>query len=150
MELGRIAGRLWAALRAKSRTLASPARPAAAKSPARLDPRQVAEWKRRIEEAGVAPEWAARLAPSLAESQRELGRGTSAALIRGAALAMAVQMETQAEVERNLRDVREVERLLGAFTGELAKLDEVLEVLSAYAQRMRPQKPTGTPPRMLH
>ena len=32
-----------------------------------------------------------------------------------------------------------VERLLGAFSGELEKLDEVLEVLAAYAQRMRAQ-----------
>jgi len=116
----------------------------------RPDPQQVEEWERRIETAGVSREWAVRLAPSLADSQRELGRGTSPALIRGAALAMALQAETQAQVERNLRDVREVERLLGAFTGELEKLDEVLEVLSAYAQRMRPQKPAGPPRRMLH
>ena len=72
------------------------------------------------------------------------------ALIRGAVLAMAAQSENQAHVERNLRDVREVERLLGAFTGELEKLDEVLEVLSAYAQRMRPQKPPGSNRRLLH
>ena len=117
---------------------------------ARLDPRQVVEWERRIEAAGVARDWAVRLAPSLVESQRELGRGSSPALIRGAALAMAIQAENQALVERNLRDVREVERLLGAFTGELEKLDEVLEVLSAYAQRMRPQKAAGPPRRMLH
>ena len=149
MDLGEFGRRLWTDLRIRLRRGQPASRPSASRV-ARPDPRQTAEWTRRIEEAGIAPEWAARLAPSLAESQRELGRGTSPALIRGAALAMAVQLETQAEVERNLRDVREVERLLGAFTGELAKLDEVLEVLSAYAQRMRPQKPTGTPPRMLH
>ena len=120
------------------------------KEQVRFDPRPVEEWERRIEAAGVSREWAVRLAPGLAESQRELGRGSSPALIRGAALAMAIQAENQAQVERNLRDVREVERLLGAFNGELEKLDEVLEVLSAYAQRMRPQKPAGPPRRMLH
>lgn len=115
-----------------------------------IDPRGQAEWEVRLQAAGVAKEWAPRLAASLAESQRELGRGSSAALLRGAALAMAIQAETQAQVERNQRDVREVERLLGAFTGELEKLDEVLEVLSAYAQRMRPQKPGSNPRRILH
>ena len=55
----------------------------------------------------------------------------------------------EARVERSLRDVREVERLLGAFSGELEKLDEVLEVLAAYAQRMRPQ-PAKRERRTLH
>ncbi len=142
MEFRSIWRRLW-----KGKANCAPER----KEPVRLDPRQLGEWERRIEAAGVAREWAVRLAPSLAESQRELGRSTAPALIRGAALAMAVQAETQIQVDRNLRDVREVERLLGAFTGELEKLDEVLEVLSAYAQRMRPQNPVGSPPRrMLH
>ena len=116
----------------------------------KLDPSQLGEWEARIAAAGVSREWAARLAPGLAASQQELGRGSSSALIRGAALAVALQAESQAQAERNLRDVREVERLLGAFSGELEKLDEVLEVLAAYAQRMRPQAPTGTPRRTLH
>lgn len=120
------------------------------KAPRRLDPKRVEDWEARIVAAGIAEEWAARLAPRLAESQRELGHGTAPALIRGAALALAMQAESQAHVERSLRDVREVERLLGAFTGELAKLDEVLEVLAAYAQRMRPQKPNGSSGRLLH
>ncbi len=115
-----------------------------------VDPRGEAEWEARLQSAGIAKEWTARLAASLAESQRELGHGSSAALIRGAALAMAIQAESRVQVERNLRDVREVERLLGAFTGELEKLDEVLEVLSAYAQRMRPQKPGANTRRILH
>ncbi|MBY0397887.1 MAG: hypothetical protein K2X91_15650 [Thermoleophilia bacterium] len=121
-----------------------------AKRPSPLDPKRVEDWEARIVAAGIAPEWAARLAPRLAESQRELGRGSAQALIRGAAHAMALQGENQTQVERSLRDVREVERLLGAFTGELAKLDEVLEVLAAYAQRMRPQKPNGSNGHLLH
>ena len=91
-----------------------------------------------------------RLSGSLEPAGAELGRGTAPALIRGAALAMAIHSEGQGHVERSLRDVREVERLLGAFSGELAKLDEVLEVLSAYAQRMRPQKPNGSNGHLLH
>ncbi|MEZ4330383.1 MAG: hypothetical protein R3F35_01410 [Myxococcota bacterium] len=116
----------------------------------RSDPKRIEDWEARIEAAGIDADWATRLAPRLAESQPALGRGSSSALIRGAALALALQSETQAHVERSLKDVREVERLLGAFTGELAKLDEVLEVLAAYAQRMRPQKPNGSSGRLLH
>lgn len=121
-----------------------------ARKPARVAPQQLADWEARIAAAGVAPEWATKLAPALAASQQEIGRDSATALIRGAALAVALQAESQAQVERSLRDVREVERLLGAFSGELEKLDEVLEVLAAYAQRMRPQAPAGSPRRTLH
>ena len=34
-------------------------------------------------------------------------------------------------------DLRELERLMGAFAGELAKLEEVLDVLNAHVERMR-------------
>lgn len=122
----------------------------AVKSSGTVEPKRLEEWEARLRAAGLSEESAARLAPRLAESQRELGRGSAPALIRGAALALAVQGESQAQAERSLRDVREVERLLGAFTGELAKLDEVLEVLAAYAQRMRPQKPNGSNGHLLH
>jgi hypothetical protein len=97
----------------------------------------------------VNSDWAIRLAPVLREQFSELGEGSAAGLIRGAVLASEVQAEVQAYVDRNMRDVREVERLLGAFSGELEKLDEVLEVLSAYAQRMRTQ-PVKPARGMLH
>jgi hypothetical protein len=82
-------------------------------------------------------------------AQRKLGSGSASALILGATLTLGAQAEQQASVDRNLREVKEVERLLGAFSGELEKLDEVLEVLAAYAQRMR-TKPTKTERRVLH
>jgi hypothetical protein len=122
----------------------------AAREPVRPDPRQPEEWAARLAAAGVARDLAARLVPDLVAAQRELGRGSASALIRGAVLAATLQAESQAQVERSLRDVREVERLLGAFSGELEKLDEVLEVLAAYAQRMRPQTPVGPSRRTLH
>lgn len=125
-------------------------RVSAPEEPAQADPRSAQEWAGRISAAGVAPELAARLAPALAAVRKELGPGSAPALIRGAALAVALQADSHARAERSLRDVREVERLLGAFSGELEKLDEVLEVLAAYAQRMRPQTPPGASRRMLH
>jgi hypothetical protein len=112
----------------------------------RFEPIGQEEWEARLIESGVSSEWAPLIAGRLADSHANLGRGSSVALIEGAILAVEVQAAAHADVERNMKDVREVERLLGAFSGELEKLDEVLEVLAAYAQRMR-AKPAAKPPR---
>ena len=109
----------------------APARPAA--------PRSIEEWEHQLVADGVSADWAPRIAERLEPIQRELGLEASPALRRAAVTVFEAQAEMHAYVERNLRDVREVERLLGAFSGELEKLDEVLEVLAAYAQRMRAQ-----------
>jgi hypothetical protein len=113
------------------------------------EPATFEEWETRLIEQGVSQELAARLADRLGLAHRQFGRGSAASLIRGAALAMEMQSRETAKVRRSARDVREVERLLGAFSGELEKLDEVLEVLSAYAQRMR-AKPSKSSRRTLH
>ncbi|HEB89456.1 MAG TPA: hypothetical protein ENI85_07795 [Deltaproteobacteria bacterium] len=115
----------------------------------RREPRSRDEWEARLIERGVSSDSAARVSERLLAASRELGRGSAASLMRGAVLAFEAQADLQEDVERNLRDVREVERLLGAFTGELEKLDEVLEVLAAYAQRMR-TRPARSPRRVLH
>lgn len=115
------------------------------------EPRDRIEWEARLAEEGVEKEWVERLALRLDSLHAELGPGSSEALIRAAAATASEQVEAQAEVERNMRDVKEVERLLGAFSGELEKLDEVLEVLSAYAQRMRtPPSRVRKPRHTLH
>jgi hypothetical protein len=115
----------------------------------RPEPRTTEDWEARLVEAGVPDESAPEIAAQLAPAYVDLGRGSAAALLLGATLTVEVQACERADVERSMRDVREVERLLGAFSGELEKLDEVLEVLAAYAQRMRnkPSRPTG---RTLH
>jgi len=102
-----------------------------------------------LNDEGVSAEWASPLARRLEPLHNEFGQGSAATLIRAAAAAVDVQSEVRAYVDRNMRDVREVERLLGAFSGELEKLDEVLEVLAAYAQRMR-NKPVKKPRHTLH
>ena len=109
------------------------------------EPRTVEDWEARLVECGMSNDSASLLAEQLVPAHAELGRGSAEALLLGATLTVEAQAHERAGVERNLRDVREVERLLGAFTGELEKLDEVLEVLAAYAQRMRakPSRPTG-------
>ncbi|MFK7895869.1 MAG: hypothetical protein AB8G23_08545 [Myxococcota bacterium] len=119
------------------------------------EPRDIEEWESRLIEEGVSSEWAPGLAARLMEISEAAEGGAlnhtlpAAALIQGAVAATELQADAKATVERNMRDVREVERLLGAFSGELEKLDEVLEVLSAYAQRMR-AKPGQTVKRVLH
>ena len=118
-------------------------------SRAQQEPRTPEDWQARLIEEGVSADWATRISAQLIPAYARLGRGSATALIQGAALAVGVQAGEKASVERSLRDVREVERLLGAFSGELEKLDEVLEVLSAYAQRMR-AKPARTPDPTLH
>jgi hypothetical protein len=107
--------------------------------PVNPDPKGIEEWEAQLIEAGVSSDWAPRLARRLEPLYDELGRGSARTMILTAAAAVEVQAEAYTQVGRNLKDVKEVERLLGAFGGELEKLDEVLEVLSAYAQRMRNQ-----------
>lgn len=121
----------------------------AGRSVERREPLSLEDWEARLIEEGVPEESATQLAAQLLPAYGRFGRGSAAALIQGASLSVALQAEERASVERSMRDVREVERLLGAFSGELEKLDEVLEVLSAYAQRMR-SKPVKTSDRTLH
>jgi len=116
---------------------------------AHIEPRRLEEWEARLTEEGVSVDWVPRLARRLESLYGEMGRGSAMPLIRAAAATVEVQAEASAHVEKNMRDVKEVERLLGAFSGELEKLDEVLEVLAAYAQRMR-SKPAKKPPHTLH
>ncbi len=113
------------------------------------EPRDAQDWQARLIALGVSETSAIRLAKELTPAYRDLGPGSASALLEGARLTFIAQAQQQASVERNLREVKEVERLLGAFTGELEKLDEVLEVLAAYAQRMR-AKPTKPARRVLH
>ncbi len=115
----------------------------------RREPRAANEWQGRLIELDVSQSCAARLAEKLRSAHGELGPGSAEGLLYGAMLTFAAHADEQASVERNLREVREVERLLGAFSGELEKLDEVLEVLAAYAQRMR-SKPAKATRRVLH
>jgi hypothetical protein len=78
------------------------------------------------------------LADSLKERWAQLGPDPGAALIEGAALALKIKTGSGGAGSRGaVVELVEVERLMGAFSGELAKLDEVLEVLAAYVRRMR-------------
>ena len=91
----------------------------------------------RLRERGVtapdALDLAQRMAPDLMRRQPSARE----AYLDGVAACWHATSDTRAELDRSLTDIKEVERLMGAFTGELSKLDEVLEVLAAYVRRMR-------------
>jgi len=98
-----------------------------------------------LETRGMARAFAERLAPRIDAARHEHGDAGVAALVDGAVTSYKLQTQANEELEANLRDLRELERMLGAFSGELSKLDEVLEVLAAYVRRMRTSTPTQAP-----
>jgi hypothetical protein len=90
-----------------------------------------------LEARGVARDLCETLSTCLDESHSRRSPEAYQALLDGVALACGVQTELDGDLLRNLRDLRETERLMGAFAQELTKLDEVLEVLAAHLRRMR-------------
>ncbi len=96
-----------------------------------------------LESRGITADLSAMIAVQLCQRKRE-GKDTLTpdqyeALIDGAALACDVHCDVETDTEASASQVREVERMMQAFAGELSKLDESLEVLSAYVRRMRKQ-----------
>lgn len=80
---------------------------------------------------------AARLAPELeGKPHAELE-----SILDGVSLGFRAQSTVAKELARSSTELQEMERLMGAFAGELSKLDEVLEVLAAYLRRMRTTSP---------
>jgi len=100
-----------------------------------------------LKRSGVAPEWLEQLAVQLCARThaREISPQEYEAMVEGAVLACGMRQEISPNEDTDTDRVREIERMMQAFAGELAKLDESLEVLSTYVKRMRtsPQaKPT--------
>jgi hypothetical protein len=92
-----------------------------------------------LEARGVSPGRAAQLASQLSQgkSWERLSPEEYEALLDGASVTAAPEQGVAPTGEENVEQVREIERMMQAFAGELAKLDESLEVLSAYVRRMR-------------
>jgi hypothetical protein len=83
------------------------------------------------------------LSPTLSDEAYE-------AALAGVAAAQDVHQLATESFERTLRDYQEIQRLLGAFGGEMKKLDEALRVLSTYVQRMRSRPPASPPSETVH
>jgi len=108
-----------------------------------------------LEARGVSPGRAAQLASQLSQgkSWERLSPEQYEALLDGASVTAAPEQGVAPTGEENVEQVREIERMMQAFAGELAKLDESLEVLSAYVRRMRQQpavKPRSVGRQTLH
>lgn len=113
---------------------------------------------RDLEARGLSREDAERLALQLCKARRfeEMTPDRYESLLDGVSLACnacEVDAEHAPEPAESVGRVREIERMMQSFAAELSKLDESLEVLSAYVRRMREQpaaRPRGVGSKTLH
>ena len=112
--------------------------PQAGESAAAVDDDQtLARVRADLERMGVHGAAGDCLARRLTALTPRLDRGGYESALAGAALAHGVGRREREEARRSARDLREIERMLGAFGDELQKLDEAMGILSAYVERMR-------------
>ena len=97
-------------------------------------------------ERGLDEAFAREIAERLAPIAEELPEFQFDAVLSGVVLAFGVHRRCLEALQKTTRDLDEMQQLLGSFGGELQKLDEALELLSAYAARLKVQtKPEGDP-----
>jgi hypothetical protein len=92
-----------------------------------------------LESKGVAPEFSQPVADRLADIAPDFSSGEYEAVLDGVAAAYGVHQRDFDTVG----DVIEIQRLMDGFTGELRKLEEGLQILSAYVHRMRTRATRG-------
>jgi hypothetical protein len=117
----------------------------------RTPPRDRQQIERDLERLGVSAELRDALCRRLEPIAPTLSEDAYQAALAGIAAAHDVHRVGEAALERSMGDLREIQRLLGAFSDEMKKLDEALRVLSTYVQRMR-TKSSSAPerPRTVH
>jgi len=114
---------------------------------ARMDSAAIAD---ALLSRGVAREFSDTLSPRLEARFASLDSPSRDVVLDAVAMSFVLQQEKSRELARSLKGLKEVERMMGAFSGELSKLDEVLDVLSAYVRRMRSSGSAETMDRILH
>jgi hypothetical protein len=104
--------------------------------------------RRDLERRGVDAAFAETLLPRVEELRGSLPAGAYAGVLAGVSLAYAAYREAHARsVGDGQEHANEFQQLMRSFNGELQKLDEALQLLFAYLQRMRsstPRKPDDT------
>jgi hypothetical protein len=90
-----------------------------------------------LESRGVAPEFSQPVALRLESIASDLSPDEYAAVLNGVATAYGVHREDREGPRESASDVDEIQRLMQDFASELRKLEEGLQILSAYLCRMR-------------
>lgn len=88
-----------------------------------------------LEGRGIAPEFSEQVARRLAAIAPGLSAAEYAAILDGVSAAYGAHCEISDPNGERLRDGNELRRLIEGFAGELRKLDEGLQMLSAYVVR---------------
>lgn len=102
-----------------------------------------------LERRGLSEEFARAVTLQLEPFAAELGPEQFDAVLSGVALAYGVHRRKVESFRRAASELDEVQQLLSGFGSELRKLDEAVEILAAYAARLRHH--TAPPPdRTLH
>jgi hypothetical protein len=100
---------------------------------------------------GVDDEVREELARRLEVVTRRLSPEAYDSALAGAVLAHGLHREGEDALRRSVRDLNEIQRLLGAFGDEMRKLEEALEILGTYLKRMRSRAARpATTSRLLH
>jgi hypothetical protein len=92
-----------------------------------------------LESKGVAPEFSQPVADRLADIAPDFSSGEYEAVLDGVAAAYGVH---QRDFD-TAGDVNEIQHLMDGFSGELRKLEEGLQILSAYVHRMQTRATRG-------
>lgn len=101
-----------------------------------IQPRQI---RSDLEDRGVAREFSDPVAERLTSIAPDLSASEYMAVLDGVAAAYGVHRDAcgdGSEVRPPARDVSEIQRLMEGFGTELRKLEEGLQILSAYVVRM--------------
>ena len=89
-----------------------------------------------LENRGIDPEFSRPVARRLVAIVPDLSAAEYAAILDGVAVAYSAHRETSRPNGVNFRHGNELQRLMEGLTGELRKLDEGLQMLSAYLVRV--------------
>ena len=101
--------------------------------PPEADPEQV---RSDLETCGIDPEFARQVSERLVAIVPDLSTPEYAALIDGVSSAYGVHCKASGSNGAEIQHGNELQRLMEGLTGELRKLDEGLQMLSAYLVRM--------------